>query len=35
MMLTKKKVSKLLSPGDTVYIIAPGGGNAGKGKRNL
>ena len=24
-MLTKKKVSKLISPGDEVYIIAPGG----------
>lgn len=25
MTLTKKKVSKLISPGDTVYILAPGG----------
>ena len=24
MILTKKKICKILSPGDTVYIIAPG-----------
>ena len=34
-MLTKRKASSLVRPGDTVFIIAAGGGNTGEGKRNL